>query len=100
MKYILFGEMPPARGEPDTTPEERKEAQELRKNEEKYGKVILEPHWYATGKAVVVVEFDNPQQMANRLALGIKDHIYTIYPLIPREEWRNAMNEHHWNKRD
>jgi hypothetical protein len=43
MKYLLFGEMPPARGEPDTRPEERVEAQELRKNEEKYGKARAPP---------------------------------------------------------
>ena len=97
MKYLLFAEFPPARGEPDPRPEER-EAQELRKDEEKFGKVILEPHQYATGKAVLVVEFENSQQMANRLALGIKDHIYTIHPLIPGKDWFNAMYEHHWNK--
>ena len=98
MKYLVFAELPPARGKPDLPPEERAHTQELRKNEEKYGKIILEPHWYATGKVVTVIEFDNPKQIANRLALGIDDHIYTLHPLIPKDDWIDAMNEHKWNK--
>jgi hypothetical protein len=98
MKYILFAEAPPARGKLGTGREDREKKIEMRKDEEKYGKVILEPHFYSTGKLILVVDFDNPRQMANRMALGAPELIYKAYPLIPGEDWGAAMDEHHWKK--
>ena len=96
MKYILFAEAPPARGELGPPPEESEKKIETRKDEKKYGKVILEPHFYATGKLVLVVDFDNPQQLANRMAIGVPELIYEAYPLILGDDWGKAMREHHW----
>ena len=96
MKYILFAEAPPARGSLGSGPEQSAKKQEIRKDEKKYGKVILEPHFYATGKLVLVVDFDNPQQLANRIALGVPDLIYKVYPLIHGDDWGKAMREHHY----
>ena len=98
MKYILFAETPQARGELGWGPEERDKKMEARKDEKKYGKVLLEPHFYATGKLVLVVEFDDPKQLANRMALGLPSLQYKAYPLIPGEDWGAAMDEHHWKK--
>jgi len=96
MKYILFAEAPPARGKLGSGPEASAKKIEARKDEKKYGKVILEPHFYATGKLVLVVEFDNPQQYANRMAIGTPDLIYKAYPLVSGDDWGKAMREHHW----
>ena len=98
MKYILFAEAPPARGELGERPKERAKKIEARKDEKKYGKVTLEPHFYATGKLVLVVEFDSPRQLANRMAIGAPDLLYKAYPLIPGDDWGAAMEEHHWKK--
>jgi len=96
MKYILFAEAPPARGKLGLATGPSKKKIEARKDEKKYGKVIFEPHFYATGKLVLVVEFDNPTQYANRMAIGAPDLIYKAYPLVPGEDWGKAMAEHHW----
>jgi len=97
MKYILFGEGRLARGELPlrADSEVSRETAELRKDEEKYGKVILPAHYYSTGKSVAVVEFDNARQLANRLALGALGVTYTkAYPLIPGEDYGAANREH------
>ena len=94
MKYILFVETPLARGKLGLSPEESVKKIEKRKDEKKYGKVILEPHFYATGKLVLVIDFDNLQQLANRMALGSPDLIYKAHPLILGEDWGKAVREH------
>ncbi len=96
MKYILFAESPPARGKLGKAPEVGAKDIEKRKDEKKYGKVLYEPHFYASGKLFLVVEFDNPQQYANRMAIGAPDLIYKAYPLVLAENFGKAMAEHHW----
>jgi hypothetical protein len=94
MKYILFAEAPPARGKLGAGTEVTEKKVEIRKDEKKFGKVILEPHFYATGKLVLILEIDNLQQLANRMALGVPDLIYTAHPLINGDDWGKAMREH------
>ncbi len=94
MKYVLFFEGAPARGKLGGSREERAKSMEARKDEKKYGKTILEGHFYATGKGIAIVEFDNPKQIANRMALGIPDLIYKICPLVPGPDWGEAMEAH------
>ena len=97
MKYILFVEAPPARGKLGTGgagSEVTAKKTEIRKDEKKFGKVIFEPHWYATGKLVLILEIDNIQQLANRMALGVPDLIYKAHPLIHGDDWGKAMREH------
>lgn len=57
----------------DIDPEERakisRRAREARKDEEKYGKIVLMPHFYATFKGVMVVEIDDPKQLSKRMVL-------------------------------
>ncbi|MCW4051516.1 MAG: hypothetical protein NWE89_17485 [Candidatus Bathyarchaeota archaeon] len=65
MKYILFWETP----EQPTPREEGEQAQEACKDEKKYGKTILQPHFYAPNKGISIVEIDNQEQLANRRAL-------------------------------
>lgn len=96
MKYIVFGEGPPARGQLGAQdPDLSKKTTESLKDEKKYGKAILPAHYYATGKFIAVLEFDNPRQMANRFALYSPGVLYTkIYPLIPSEDMSPATQEH------
>jgi len=96
MKYILFGEGPLARGELGSrSPELAQKTAELAKDEKKYGKVIMPAHYYATGKFVAIVEFDNARQIANRMTLYGVGAIYKeVYPLIPGEDWSAASQEH------
>ena len=96
MKYILFFEGPLARGQISSrSPEESATIGEARKDEKKYGKMILEAHYYATGKGIAIVDFDNHKQIANRMALGQPDIIYKICPLLSAtdmSEARKALN--------
>jgi len=94
MKYILFAETPHARGKLGAGPDASDIKQKKRKDEKKYGKVIFEPHFYGTGKLVLVVEFDNLEQLANRIALGVPDLVYKAHPLIEGEKFGKAMREH------
>ena len=96
MKYVLFFEGPPARGKLSSeSPEERAKTRDNRvKDEKKYGKTILQGHFYASGKGIAIVEFDNPKQIANRMALGTPDLIYKICPLVPGPDWGEAIEEH------
>jgi len=67
LKYLLFWE------QKEMDPAERVEfsrgAREERVDEERFGKVVLPPHFYETYKGVTVVEIDDPKQLANRMAL-------------------------------
>ena len=97
MKYILFFEGPPARGKtPSGDPEElKKRREEVQTNEKKYGKTIIPAHFYASGQGVAVVEFDNPEQIANRMAAGTPITVYKkISPLVPATYWGAAVEEH------
>ena len=91
MKYILFFEGPLARGiKSSRSSTESAKISEARKDEKKYGKTILEAHWYETGKGIAIVEFDNHKQIANRMTLGEPDVIYKICPLIPGSDMSEA----------
>jgi len=95
MKYVLFFEGPLARGKLSSrSPEESAKRSEARKDEKKYGKTILEAHYYATGKGIAIVEFDNYKQIANRMALGEPEIIYQICPLIPGTDMGEASQAH------
>jgi len=66
---------------------------EARKDEKKYGKTILEAHYYDTGKGIAIVEFENHKQIANRMTLGEPDVIYKICPLIPGADMGEASTK-------
>ena len=101
MKYVLFYEAPQARAAPLPSPEDRKKMykkrQEDMKDEKKYGKTIVPAHLYATGKGLAIVEFDNPKQIANRMAYGAPDGKmgvkYKIMPLIEGSMFQESMAE-------
>lgn len=102
MKYVLFYEAPQARDGPLQSPEERKKQREERQNamkdEKKFGKVILPAHLYATGKGLAIIEFDNPKQIANRMAYGAPDGNksgvrYKIMPLIEGMMFQDSLAE-------
>ena len=93
MKYVLFYEGPAARGIIGDT-ESYTSSQEAMKDEKKYGKVILEGHQYATGKGIAIVEFDDPKQIANRMALNSPMVKYKIMPLIKGKVFQESMREH------
>ena len=80
MKYLLFWE------QKEMDPAERAEfsrgAREERRDEERFGKVILPPHFYETYKGVTVVEIDDPKQLANRMALVAPYTRIKAVPLI------------------
>ena len=97
MKYILFFEGPPAKGKaPSGDPEELAKQRELvQTDEKKYGKTILRAHFYASGQGIAIVEFDNPKQIANRMAAGTPNTIYKkISPLVPGPNWGEALEAH------
>jgi len=91
MKYLLFWE------QEDIDPEERarisRRAREERKDEERYGRVVLPPHFYATFKGVTVVEIDDPRQLANRMALVAPYTRIRAVPLIRSTMFSEAMEE-------
>ena len=94
MKYILFFEGPPAKGKlPSGDPEELAKQRELVQTDEKtYGKTILPAHFYASGQGIAIVEFDNPQQIANRMAAGTPNTIYKrISPLVLASSWGESL---------
>ena len=94
MKYILFFEGPPAQGKvPTGDPEKIKKGREaVQTDEKKYGKTILPAHFYASGKGVAIVEFDNPKQIANRMAAGTPNTIYKrISPLVLASSWGESL---------
>ncbi len=97
MKYVLFFEGPPAKGKsPSGDPEElAKQREAVQTDEKKYGKTILRAHFYASGKGIAVVEFDNPKQIANRMAAGTPNTVYKkISPLVPGPYWGEALEAH------
>ncbi len=64
-------------------------------DEKKYGKTILRAHFYASGQGIAIVEFDNPKQIANRMAAGTPNTIYKkISPLVPATNWGEALSAH------
>ena len=89
MKYLLFWE------QEGIDPEERarisRRAREERRDEEKYGRVVLPPHLYATSKGVTVVEIDDPRQLANRMALVAPYTRIRAVPLIRSTMFSEAM---------
>jgi hypothetical protein len=96
MKYMLICEGPMARGElSPRVPELNKKTADLLKDEKKYGKVIMPPHYYGSGKIVAIVECDSARQLANRMNLYAPSVIYKeVHPLIPAEDWSAAGQEH------
>jgi ATP-dependent protease HslVU (ClpYQ) ATPase subunit len=102
MKYVLFFDTPQARDGPLPSLEMRKkeiiERQEVMKDEKKYGKTVFPAHQYATGKGLAIVEFDNPKQIANRMAFNTPDGnksgvVYQIMPLIEGTMFQESLNE-------
>jgi len=93
LKYLLCWE------QKDIDPKERQKisqrAREERKNEEKYGKIILPPHFYATLKGISIVEIDDPKQLANRMALVAPYTTIRAVPLIRTTMFSESMEEHH-----
>lgn len=91
MKYLLFWE------QKDIDPEERakisRRAREARKDEEKYGKVVLPPHFYATYKGVTIVEIDDPKQLSNRMALVAPYTRIKAVPLIMSTTYSESVEE-------
>jgi hypothetical protein len=89
MKYVLFWETP---GEPMPQAQNQK-AIEARLDEKKYGKTILQPHFYSKNQGLSIVELDNVGQLANRRALA---HPVTIkaMPLLLGTDMGKAMLEH------
>ena len=97
MKYILFFEGPPAKGKlPSGDPEKLAKQRKLVQTDEKtYGKTILPAHFYASGQGIAIVEFDNPKQIANRMAANTPNTIYKkISPLVPATNWGEAREAH------
>ena len=91
MKYLLFWEqkeMPPSEREKFST-----KAREERGNEEKYGKEILPPHYYETGKGITVVEITDPRQLANRMALIAPYTTMRALPLIRTTMYSDSLRE-------
>jgi len=80
LKYLLFWEQ--KKMDPAERAEFSREAREERRDEERFGKVILPPHFYATYKGVTVVEIDDPKQLANRMALVAPYTRIRAVPLI------------------
>ena len=89
MKYVLFWETP---GEP-LPREQNQKAIEARKDEKKYGKTIMQPHFYAENKGLSIVELDNIEQLANRKALAFPVRIKAL-PLLLGTDFGKAMIEH------
>ena len=100
MKYVLFFDTPQARGGSllslDLRKKERSKREESIKDEKKYGKIVFPAHQYATGKGLVIVEFDDPKQIANRMALNAPDGDetgvrYKIMPLIEGAMYQDSL---------
>ena len=89
MKFVLFWEMT---GEPQPR-EVQEKAQEARKDEKKYGKTLLQPHFYGANKGISIVEFDDLKQLANRRALAYPVRIKAM-PLTLGTVRGEAMAEH------
>ena len=89
MKYVLFWETPGER----TPREQNQKAIEARKDEKKYGKTIIQPHFYAANKGLSIVELDNIEQLANRRALAYPVKIKAM-PLLLGTNMGKAMTEH------
>ena len=89
MKFVLFWEMPPEPGKR----EDNQKAIEARKDEKKYGKTILQPHFYSANKGLSIVELDNLEQLANRRALAYPVRIKAM-PLLLGTDMGDAMAEH------
>ena len=91
MKYLLFWE------QKEMDPAERAEfsrsAREERRDEERFGKVILPPHFYETYKGVTVVEIDDPKQLANRMALVAPYTRIRAVPLIRSTVFSESTEE-------
>ncbi len=91
MKYLLFWE------QKEINPKERtkfsRRVREERRDEAKYGKVVLPPHFYATYKGVTVVEIDDPRQLANRMALVAPYTHIKALPLIRSTMYSEAVEE-------
>ncbi len=68
-------------------------APEERRDEERYGRVVLPPHFYATFKGVTVVEVDDPRQLANRMALVAPYTRIRAVPLIRSTMFSEAVKE-------
>ena len=91
MMYLLFWEqkeMPPMEREKFSI-----KAREERGNEEKYGKEILPPHFYETGKGVTVVEINDHKQLANRMALIDPYTTIKALPLIRTTMYSDSVQE-------
>lgn len=96
MLYLLFWEqkeMPPAEREKFS-----QKAREERGKEEKYGKEILPPHFYETGKGITVVEIDDPKQLANRMALIAPYTTIKALPLIRTTTYSESVKAIHHMK--
>ena len=89
MKYVLFWE---TTGEP-VPREQNQKAIEARKDESKYGKTIIQPHFYEANKGLSIVEFGNIEQLANRRALAYPVKIKAM-PLLLGTDYGKAMTEH------
>jgi len=65
------------------------------KRREEVQTTIIPAHFYASGQGVAVVEFENPEQIANRMAAGTPITVYKkISPLVPATYWGAAVEEH------
>ena len=89
MKYVLFWETP---GEPIPR-EQNQNAIESRKDEKKYGKTIVQPHFYEANKGLSIVELDSIEQLANRRALAYPVKIKAM-PLLLGTDFGKAMTAH------
>ena len=91
MKYLLFWE------QREMDPAERAEfsrgAREARKDEARFGKVVLPPHFYETCKGVTVVEIDDAKQLANRMALVAPYTRIRAVPLIRSTMFSESVEE-------
>ena len=91
MKYLFFWE------QKEMDPAERAEfsrgAREARRDEGRFGKVVLPPHFYATYKGVTVVEIDDPKQLANRMALVTPYTRIKAVPLIRSTIFNESAEE-------
>ena len=46
-------------------------------------------------RGIAIVEFDNPKQIANRMAAGTPNTVYKkISPLVPATNWGESLEAH------
>lgn len=64
-----------------------------RRDEGRHGRVVIQPHFYATFKGVTVVEIDDPRQLANRMALVAPYTRIRAVPLIRSTMFSEAVEE-------